>query len=135
MKKMLFLLITLMFLGFSPYANKQQPQMQESIKRGKLVYEDFCVTCHLPNGEGIKGVFPPLANSDYLIKNREGSIRAIKYGQSGEIIVNGVIYNNTMAPMGLTDDEIADVMNYINNTWGNSSKKMVTKEEVSAVKQ
>lgn len=135
MKKMLFFLITLLFLGFSPDADKQQPQMQESIKRGKLVYEDFCVTCHLPNGEGTKGVFPPLANSDYLLKNREGSIRAIKYGQSGEIIVNGVIYNSTMAPMGLTDDEIADVMNYINNTWGNSSKKMVTKEEVSAVKQ
>lgn len=135
MKKILFLLISGLFFGFSSDVVTQQPEMQESIKRGKLVYDDFCVTCHLPNGQGTKGVFPPLANSDYLMNNREGSIRAIKFGQTGEIQVNGITYNSAMAPMGLTDAEVADVMNYINNSWGNSSKKMVTVQEVSAVKQ
>ncbi|GAL71274.1 c-type cytochrome [Jejuia pallidilutea] len=113
----------------------QQDQLQESISRGQEIYSDFCVTCHMPNGEGVKHTFPPLAKSDYLKNNREASIRGIKYGQQGEITVNGIIYNGKMAPMGLDDEEIADVMNFINNSWGNSNKNIVTTEEVAAIKK
>ncbi len=109
--------------------------LEESKKRGKEIYTDFCVTCHLPNGKGVEKTFPPLANSDYLMKNREASIRGIKYGQKGEIVVNGNTYNSTMAPMGLSDDEVADVMNYISNSWGNKNEKEVTEEEVAKVKK
>jgi mono/diheme cytochrome c family protein len=77
--------------------------------------------------------FPPLANSDYLVKNRIESIKAIKYGQSGEIIVNGETYNNIMPSLGLENDEIADVMNYITNSWGNSNDKLITEDEVSEI--
>ena len=105
----------------------------KSLERGAIIYEDFCVTCHLPNGTGVPKVFPPLASSDYLFENREASIRAIKYGQKGEIIVNEIPYNNTMTSLGLTNDEIADVMNYITNTWGNTNDKMITVEEVSKI--
>ena len=79
------------------------------------------------------GVFPPLAKSDYLLTKRIESITAIKKGQKGEITVNGVKYNNMMAPLGLDDEEVADVMNYILNSWGNESKEMVTVEEVSKI--
>ena len=111
----------------------QDDDLNASMKRGKIVYEDFCVTCHLPNGEGVENTFPPLAKSDYLMENREASIRGVKYGQRGELEVNGVLYNNTMMPMGLTDDEIADVMNYVYNSWGNKNNKMVTEEEVAGI--
>ena|SRR5690606_15068247 len=111
----------------------QDKELKESIDRGRDIYTDFCITCHMANGEGVKKTFPPLAQSDYLLKKREESIRGIKYGQQGEIVVNGVTYNNTMAPMGLYDEEIADVMNYILNSWGNKSNKIVTPEEVSAI--
>ena len=47
--------------------------------------------------------------------------------------VNGKKYDNTMMPMGLEDEEVADVMNYIMNSWGNSGAKMVTVEEVSNI--
>ena len=107
----------------------------ESIKRGAIIYEDFCVNCHLPNGKGVEKTFPPLAQSDYLMNNRIASTKAIKFGQKGEIIVNGITYNNIMAPLGLTDDEIADVMNYITNSWGNVNKKMITKAEVSSIER
>ena len=117
-------------LGFFLF---QDNDLNASIKRGKIVYEDFCVTCHLPNGEGVENTFPPLANSDYLMKNREASIRGVKYGQRGELEVNGVIYNNTMMPMGLADEEIADVMNYVYNSWGNKNSEMVTAEEVAGI--
>lgn len=113
----------------------QDPDLKESMSRGEAVYLDFCIRCHMPSGEGVKGLYPPLANSDWLMNNRKASIHAIKYGQSGEIEVNGEFYNGIMAPMGLTDEEIADVMNYILNSWGNSAKAMVSAEEVAAVEK
>lgn len=113
----------------------QQDQSSESYKRGKLVYDDFCVTCHLPNGKGIPGNFPPLDGADWLTEKRTESIHAVKYGLSGPITVNGVKYNNVMVSMGLSDQEVADVMNYINNSWSNAIKKPVTVEEVRAVKE
>ncbi|AUP78337.1 c-type cytochrome [Flavivirga eckloniae] len=109
--------------------------LKESIQRGKEIYTDFCVTCHLPDGKGVEKVYPPLANSDYLKKNREASIRGIKYGQKGAIVVNGETYDGYMAPLGLSDDEVADVMNYITNSWGNKNDKIVTEKEVSKVKK
>jgi mono/diheme cytochrome c family protein len=115
--------------------NSQNSPLESSIARGQLIYEDFCVTCHLPNGEGVENVFPPLAKSDYLINNREASIKGIKYGQKGEIIVNGKTYDGYMAPMGLTDEEVADVMNFITNSWGNKYEKIVTEEEVSKIEK
>ena len=112
---------------------KQSPELKESMARGALVYEDFCMNCHMPKGEGVPDAFPPLAASDYLLKKREESIRAVKYGISGEITVNGKVYNSAMAALGLSDDEVADVMNYVLNSWGNADGKIVTTSEVSKI--
>lgn len=114
---------------------KVQDQKSESYLRGKDVYNDFCVTCHLSNGKGVPGNFPPLDGSNWLTRKRTESIHAIKYGLSGPIEVNGENYNSVMVPMGLNDQEVADVMNYIGNTWSNAIKKPVTVEEVAAVKK
>lgn len=111
----------------------EQEQVSESYARGKEVYSDFCVTCHLPSGKGIPGNFPPLAGSDWLTNKKMESIKAIKFGLSGPIEVNGEAYNNAMTAQGLSDQEVADVMNYISNSWGNTSKKEVTLEEVKAI--
>ena len=111
----------------------EQEQVSESYARGKEVYSDFCVTCHLPSGKGIPGNFPPLAGSDWLTNKKTESIKAIKFGLSGPIEVNGEAYNNAMTAQGLSDQEVADVMNYISNSWGNTSKKEVTLEEVKAI--
>lgn len=113
----------------------QDPALEESMLRGSEIYTDFCVTCHLEKGEGVAHTFPPLAGSDYLMQNREASIRGVKYGQQIEIVVNGVTYNSAMPDPGLEDEEIADVMNFILNSWGNSSDKMVSVEEVEAIKK
>lgn len=129
MIRLLLLLLTF-FVGLS--FSGQDP-LSDSIKRGEEIYNDFCVQCHKPNGAGIKGFFPPLANSDYLLNNREESIDAVKNGQKGEITVNGVKYNGTMAPLGLDDQEVADVMNYILNSWGNKSENIITADEVNKI--
>ncbi len=112
----------------------RQDTLEASKERGRLVYSDFCVTCHQDNGEGVEGIYPPLAGSDYLMAKREASIRGIKYGQRGPLEVNGITYDNVMIPMGLSDREVADVMNYIRNNWGNrSTEEMVRESEVSGI--
>ena len=111
--------------------NQDATQLTESIKRGEIVYNDMCITCHLADGKGVPKTFPPLANSDYLREKQTESLKAVKYGMSGEIVVNGITYNNVMAPLGLSNEEVADVINYINNSWGNSIDNFVTPEKVS----
>lgn len=135
---MLYLFITLISLLSCNDSSKtvnQNPDLQESILRGEAVYSDLCITCHLPDGKGVPKIFPPLANSDYLKNKRSESIKAIKYGLSGEITVNGVKYNTPMAALGLTNKEVADVMNYITNSWGNKNDKIITEDEVSKIQR
>ncbi|WP_067150394.1 c-type cytochrome [Pseudotamlana agarivorans] len=112
-----------------------QDPLEVSIQRGEVIYEDFCVTCHLPNGQGIKNTYPPLAKSDFLMENRKTSIHLLKYGINKKIKVNGITYNGNMPAMGLDNDEIADVMNYITNSWSNTNSKMITEAEVESVKK
>ncbi len=114
-------------------APAKSPELMQSISRGEVIYNDLCITCHMANGKGVPKAFPPLAKSDYLEKKQIESIRSIKYGQKGEIVVNGITYNSVMAPLGLEDDEVADVMNYINNAWGNEYGSYVSKEQVSKI--
>tara|TARA_B100000768_G_scaffold167780_1_gene172134 strand:- start:5637 stop:5909 length:273 start_codon:yes stop_codon:yes gene_type:complete len=90
----------------------------------------------MPNGKGQEGIIPPLAKSDFLFKHMEESIKAIKFGGiDGEIIVNGVKYNSKMEKMGLYDDEIADIMNYTLNSWGNKYSKMIKENYVKSLKE
>ena len=111
-----------------------QQSSGDSYMRGRILYVDFCVRCHLPDGTGETGLIPPLANADFL-QDIQATVQSIKYGIHGPISVNGVIYNNTMAPMGLENDEIADVTNYILNSWGNSADVIVTEAYVRGIKE
>ena len=113
----------------------QEKTKKESIAEGQEIYQDFCVQCHLNSGEGVSGVFPPLKSSDYLLNNIEKSIAGIKYGLKGKIIVNDEIYNSVMLNQGLENEEIADVMNYILNEWGNSFKKQITTQYVIEIQK
>ena len=114
---------------------QKEKSFEQSISDGKMIYEDFCIQCHLSNGEGLEKVYPPLNNSDYLLKNIDKSIYSIKYGLKGEIIVNGIKYNGVMINQGLDDEEIADVMNYITNSWDNSLKIQITTKRVNELKK
>ena len=116
--------------------NQEKTALEKSIANGKDVYADFCVQCHLVNGAGDSKNFPPLDGSDWLSNKVTQSIHAIKYGQTGEIIVKGKKFNNTMPQaVGLSNQEIADVMNYIRNSWSNKNHKMISLEQVEKVKQ
>ncbi len=97
----------------------QEDDLPQSIKRGASVYEANCASCHMPEGEGVPSVFPPLAKTEY-VKNAKRAVGIILAGQEGEISVNGTTYNTAMAGIPqLTDQEVADVLNFVRNSWGN----------------
>ena len=108
--------------------------LQESLLDGQEIYKDFCAQCHLEDGKGVKGIYPPLAKSDFL-KDINRTISSIKYGLKGPITVNGEKYNSIMVSQGLDDEEISDVVNYILNSWGNSSKQFITEEIVTSIEK
>jgi mono/diheme cytochrome c family protein len=103
-----------------------------SRERGALLYEDYCQHCHLPDGKGSKTI-PPLAQSDWMQKNRTGTIQALKFGQKGPIVVNGEKFDGYMPPMGLDNQEIADICNFIFSHWGHRLEVPFSEEEVKKV--
>ena len=127
--KIIFSLGLTFFLGLLSWLYQNKP-LEVSIRDGSHIYQDFCLQCHMAQGEGVPGTFPPLAQSDYLKNELKKSILGVKYGMKGPIKVNGVDYDGVMVAQGLEDEEIADVMNYILNSWGNSATRQITTEEV-----
>lgn len=110
--------------------------INESIKRGKEVYLLNCQNCHLQDGIGIAGVNPPLAKADYLKQPSKTLINVILKGQTGEVVVNGKKYNIPMPGYEyLSDTEIADVLNFIKNTWGNKIPGTITPAMVKALRK
>ncbi len=105
----------------------------EQMKFGKQIYGQTCIACHQAEGQGIANAFPPLAKSDYLNADVDRAIEAVLYGLSGEITVNGVKYNSIMTKQMISQNEVADVMTYVYNSWGNN-KTVVTPEMVNKVK-
>ena len=94
---------------------------EAQMERGKQVYMGLCFACHLPDGKGMPAVFPPLAQSDYMLADRERAIRTVLKGLTGPVTVNGATYNSAMPPQGdqLNDQQVADVLTYVFNAWGN----------------
>lgn len=103
----------------------------EKMALGKKVYSSSCFACHQSSGEGIANAFPPLAKSDYLNKDVNRAIHTILYGLSGEILVNGKKYSSQMPAQVLSDKEVAGVLTFIYNSWGNNGTE-VTEAQVKA---
>lgn len=106
---------------------------EDRIKMGAAVFSQNCAACHQPDGKGIPAAFPPLAGSDWLNHDMKRAIGVVKNGLTGEITVNGSKFNGVMPALGLSDEDIANVLSYVYNSWGNSKKK-VTPADVKAVK-
>ena len=114
-------------------ASKPLPALNKSerISMGKNVYMQTCFACHQAEGQGIPSAFPPLAKSDYLNADVHRAIDAVLYGLTGEITVNGEVYNSVMTAQTVTDREAANVLTYIYNSWGNNGTE-VTEEMIQS---
>ncbi len=106
------------------------------VQKGKSVYMQTCFVCHQPEGQGVAGQIPPLAKSDFLATlTKEDYIRGVLVGRSGKIVVNGKTYNGTMVPINyLSDEQVANVLTYVRNSFGNSGDA-VTIPEVARIRQ
>lgn len=105
-----------------------------SIKRGKLVYNKYCLTCHQADGGGVPRMNPPLIKTEYVAEDKERLIGIVLKGFNQPIEINGEEYSNVMASHAfLTDLEVADVLTYVRNSFGNKYAA-ITPAEVKSVR-
>lgn len=96
-------------------------RLRQYMSEGKRLYEIYCANCHQIDGTGLARLYPPLKNSDYMLLNKREVICGIRYGQQGEIVVNGVLFNQPMpANLSITDLEIAEIATYIYTEFADS---------------
>jgi mono/diheme cytochrome c family protein len=89
---------------------------------GAAVFADQCAICHQPKGEGVAGQFPPLAHNRDVFLARDFPVRVVLFGLKGKIAVGGHDFDSEMPPLDLLSDaEIAAVVAYVRNSWGNAS--------------
>lgn len=133
MKLVYFLLFTL-FLG-SAFTSRvpelsQQPAIKASIDRGKTIYLQRCMACHQVDGSGVPRLNPPLDGASTVKGNDKFKlIRIVIKGMTERVEIDGEYYDNNMsANPDLTDVQIADVLNYIRNSWSNKASVVTTAE-------
>ena len=105
----------------------------ERIDAGKRLFTSICAACHQPSGQGLPNVFPPLAGSDFLNADKSRAIKLVMAGRQGEVVVNGMKFNNNMPAFPLGDEDIANVLTFVYNSFGNAGLE-VTPEEVKTVR-
>ncbi len=134
MKQKVLSLTFLLALVAMASAEDKNPPSAEVMKRGQAVYSRTCIACHQPTGLGIAPVFPPLAGSEWVAMSPSIPVRNILHGMTGPVSVKGTVYNGMMPPVaGLTDGDIADVVTYVRNSFGNTGPA-VTEDDVKAIK-
>ncbi|MGC9354655.1 MAG: c-type cytochrome [Mariniphaga sp.] len=101
---------------------------------GKKVYDSVCLACHMADGSGVPGMHPPLIETEWVNGDKERLIEITLNGLSGKIEVDGETYNSIMPPHShLSDKQIADVLTYIRQSFGNNAGE-ITVEEVQKVR-
>lgn len=108
-------------------------ELAKAVAAGKPLYEKYCSGCHQPAGLGMANAFPPLAKSDFLLADKQRAVGIVLNGLSGEVVVNGQKYNGAMPNFAyLKDDEVANILTYVLNSWGNSGGGVATAAVTSA---
>ncbi|RYD27104.1 MAG: cytochrome c, partial [Verrucomicrobiaceae bacterium] len=124
--------------GQTAYLREILGARQEVAHPGKQIYESLCLNCHQPDGKGLPGVYPPLTPNEWVgTEDASIPIRILLHGLTGPITVDGKEYGTTtpipMPPMGLDDQQTADILTYIRGQFGNQAPA-ITKEQVKEVR-
>lgn len=115
-----------------PPATAAAKNKDERIQFGKRLFTITCVPCHQANAQGIPYRYPPLAQSDFLNADKNRAIDVLLHGRQGPITVNGLSFTNSMPRFPLTDEQIANVLTYVYNSFGNSGKEVTPGEVKTA---
>jgi len=131
--KRAFLIIVLSLLSMLSGAQEKAVSASYMLI-GKQIYTDHCTTCHQVDGVGAQNMIPPLVKTDYVLGDKATIIKIVLNGMKGEMKINGDMYSNEMpAQASLKDNEIAAVLTYIRNSFGNKADA-VTIDEVKKVR-
>jgi len=136
MKRPLILTVTsIYFLSVILVAFKSSPvqsKLQASIARGKIVYTARCLVCHMVDGGGVQNMNPPLIKTKWVLGDKSQLIQIVLKGMNTGVTIDDMEYHNVMAShKDLSDLQIADVLTYVRNSFGNKAKA-VTETEVKA---
>jgi nitrite reductase (NO-forming) len=127
------LIVTVFFLGTISGSS-----IDNDMKRAQKLYMEQCSKCHRKDGKGIRRVYPPLRNADYIEKaSTEELLRGMIFGRSGKITVNGITYNGVMTTEidnNLSDKDIALILTYVYQEMNNTNKTVTVEEVVAARK-
>jgi mono/diheme cytochrome c family protein len=108
--------------------------MQNAINNGKVVYTQYCAVCHQADGLGVPGLNPPLSKTVYVLGDQTRLINIVLKGLSEGVEINGETYSNVMPAMAfLTDQQVADVLTYVRNSFQNKASA-ITAAQVKAVR-
>lgn len=139
MKKILVTLTALAL--FAPLTKAEEYDLKASIDRGKAVYMQTCLACHQPTGMGIPGAFPPLGGTEYTGGDARRMVAMTLKGVNPPLKVKDMTYVVPMPPLPtqfpiLADDnKLADVINFVRNSFGNKDEKGVTPAMIDAVRK
>nr|WP_294796362.1 cytochrome c [uncultured Mucilaginibacter sp.] len=134
----------LLVIIFSVWAGNSKAQAKKpaptrsisavTLSKGKAVYTNTCLPCHMADGGGVPRMNPPLAATTYVLGDKAKLIDIVLNGFSEDVEIDGQRYSNTMPPQAqLTDAQIADVLTYVRNSFGNKAST-VTVTEVKAAR-
>lgn len=135
MKRTVLALIALVIVA-SSFVPDQTGGLKAAIERGKKVYEANCLACHQPDGTGVPSLNPPLVKTKWVLGDKKQlATWVLKGSEGGQVEIDGEKFHNPMPGMAtmLNDQEIADVLTYVRNSFGNKAS-MVTPAEVKAVR-
>ena len=108
--------------------------MKASLERGKNLYATHCLPCHQADGGGVPNMNPPLIKTKWVLGDKKKLITVVLKGLNDPIEIGDDEFHNPMPPQAqLTDQEIADVLTYIRNNFGNKAPA-VTPAEVKAAR-
>jgi mono/diheme cytochrome c family protein len=111
-----------------------QGGLPASMTRGKQVYLEQCLACHQADALGVQGMNPPLVKTKYILGDKPTLVKIVLNGMTGDLDINGDTYHNVMAPHSdLSDQQIADVLTYVRNSFGNKASA-VTPAQVKAIR-
>jgi mono/diheme cytochrome c family protein len=115
--------------------NQRSPAVfQQQKLPGKMIYKKYCISCHQPDGGGVPNMAPPLQQTSYVLGEKETLIKIVLNGLKN-VEINDETYNNPMPALGsvLKDKEIADVLTYVRNSFGNKAPA-ITSADVTKVR-
>ena len=117
----------------APKAVSKAPAVLVGVLKGKAIYTQYCLSCHQADGGGVDGMNPPLTKTDYVLGDKTRLINVLVNGLKG-VDINGEEYHNVMPSQSyLSDQQMADVLTYVRNSFGNKAS-VVTVAEVKVVR-